>query len=607
MPLSKLQFKPGINTEVTPYTNEGGWLDCDKVRFRFGFPEKLGGWTKYSLNTFLGTCRSLHAWVTADGSKYMGVGTHLKFYIEEGTGFNDVTPLRKTTTGAATFTAVNGSSTLTINDPGNGAIEGDFVTFSSAASLGGNITADVLNQEYAIASIVDADNYTITASATANASDTGNGGGSTVAAYQINVGIDTVVPGTGWGAGTYSRGTWSSAATTVTGGGSLRLWSQDNYGDDLLFNIRDAAIYYWDKSNPNPLETRGVDLTTLSSSAPTVARQIMVSDRDRHVIAFGCNAFGSSTQDKLLIRFSDQESLTDWEPTATNTAGDLLVGVGSEIITAIETRREIIVITDASVHSMQFIGPPFTFGINRVSSGTTIAGPNAAVAVNDLVFWMGRNRFYVYDGQVNVLPCSVRDTVFSDYDVTQSDKTCAAVNSEFSEITWYYSSSGASTNDKYVTYNFAEKVWYYGSLSRTAWLDRGIKEYPVGAGTNAYLYNHENGLDDDGNPMTAYIESSPIEIQDGESFALIRRIIPDISFLDSDSGAAKEATFTLKAEDFPGTGYSRSYASTVTDADTQDFVRLRGRSVGLRVESTNLNMTWRLGSPRIDIRQDGRR
>ena len=607
MPLSKLQFKPGINTEVTPYTNEGGWLDCDKVRFRFGFPEKLGGWMKYSLNTFLGTCRSLHAWVTADGSEYMGVGTHLKFYIEEGTGFNDVTPLRETTTGAATFTAVNGSATLTVNDPGHGAIEGDYVTFTLAASLGGNITADVLNKEYSIASVVDTNNYTITASATANASDTGNGGGSTVAAYQINIGINTVVPGTGWGAGTYSRGTWGSAATVVAGGGSLRLWSQDNFGDDLLFNVRDAAIYYWDKSSPSPLQTRGADLASLGSSAPTVARQIMVSDRDRHVIAFGCNALGSSTQDKLLIRFSDQESLTDWEPTATNTAGDLLVGVGSEIITAIETRREIIVITDASVHSMQFIGPPFTFGINQLSTGTTIIGPNAAVAVNDMVFWMGRNRFYVYDGQVSVLPCTVRDTVFNDFDLTQGEKTYAAVNSEFGEITWFYSSNGASDNDKYVTYNFAEKVWYYGSMSRTAWIDRGIEDYPVAAGVTGYLYNHENGLDDDGSPMTAYIESSPIEIQDGESFALIRRLIPDISFLDSASGASKEATFTLKAEDFPGTGYTRSYASTVTDSDTQDFVRLRGRAVGLRVESTNLNMTWRLGSPRIDIRQDGRR
>jgi hypothetical protein len=605
MPLSKLQFKPGINTEVTPYTNEGGWLDCDKVRFRFGFPEKLGGWTKYASQTFAGVCRSLHAWVASDNSKYMGVGTHLKFYIEEGGSYNDITPIRLTTTNTATFSAVNGSTTITVTDAGNEVILGDSVTFSGASGLGGNITADILNQEYVVASVVDPNNYTIEASVSANASDTGNGGGSVIAEYQINIGINTVVPGTGWGAGTYSRGTWGSAATTVAGGGSLRLWRQDNFGDDLLFNIRDGAIYYWDKSLS--LTSRGVELTSLSSSAPSVARQIMVSDRDRHVLAFGCNPFGSSTQDKLLIRFSDQESLTDWEPTATNTAGDLLVGVGSEIIAAVETRREIIVITDESVHSVQFIGPPFTFGITQVSTGITIVGPNAAVAVNDLIFWMGRNRFYVYDGQVNVLPCTVRDTVFDDFDLTQGEKTYAAINSEFGEVTWFYSSNGSSVNDKYVTYNFVEKVWYYGTISRTAWIDRGIKDYPVGAAPNGYLYNHENGLDDDGSPMTAYIESSPIEIQDGESFALIRRLIPDISFLNSASGASKEATFTLKAEDFPGTGYTRSYASTVTDTDTQDFVRLRGRAVGLRVESTNLNMTWRLGSPRIDIRQDGRR
>ena len=605
MPLTKLQFKPGINTEVTPYTNEGGWLDCDKVRFRFGFPEKLGGWVKYASQTFAGVCRSLHAWVASDNSKYMGVGTHLKFYIEEGGSYNDITPIRLTTTNTATFSAVNGSTTITVTDAGNGVILGDSVTFSGASGLGGNITADILNQEYVVASVVDPGNYTIEASVSANASDNGNGGGSVTAEYQINIGINTVVPGTGWGAGTYSRGTWGSAATTVAGGGSLRLWRQDNFGDDLLFNIRDGAIYYWDKSLS--LSSRGVDLTSLSSSAPSVARQIMVSDRDRHVLAFGCNPFGSSTQDKLLIRFSDQESLTDWEPTATNTAGDLLVGVGSEIIAAVETRREIIVITDESVHSVQFIGPPFTFGINQVSTGITIAGPNAAVAVNDLIFWMGSNRFYVYDGQVNVLPCTVRDTVFNDFDLTQGEKTYAAINSEFGEVTWFYSSNGSSINDKYVTYNFVEKVWYYGTISRTAWIDRGIKDYPVGAAPNGYLYNHEDGLDDDGSPMTAYIESSPIEIQDGESFALIRKLIPDISFLDSASGASKEATFTLKAEDFPGTGYTRSYASTVTDSDTQDFVRLRGRAVGLRVESTNLNMTWRLGSPRIDIRQDGRR
>jgi hypothetical protein len=605
MAFSKLQFKPGVNTEVTSYTNEGGWNNCDKVRFRFGFPEKLGGWVKYSLNTFEGICRSLHAWVTSDGSKLMGVGTHLKFYVEEGTGFNDITPLRNTTTGSATFAATNGSTTLTVTDSSHGATVGDYVTFSDAASLGGNITAAILNIEYEVVTVPTSNTFTITASVAANSSDTGNGGGSTVAAYQLNTGINTVVPGNGWGAGTWGRGTWGSAATEVTGGGTLRLWSQDNFNDDLIFNLRDGAIYYWDQSAG--FANRAVNLTTLSTTAPSVARQIMVSDRDKHVIAFGCNPADTSTQSKLIIRFSSRNSATDWSETGTSSGGTLFIGSGSEIVRAIETRREIVVLTDSSVYSMQYIGDPLVFGINQISVGTSVVGPNAVAAVNDLVYWMGENRFYVYDGQVNILPCTVRDTVFSDFNLTQGEKAFAAVNSEFGEITWYYTSASSSTNDKYVTYNFFEKVWYFGTIARTAWLDRGIKPYAVGAGTTGYLYNHENGLDDDGSAMTAFIESSPVDIQDGESYSFIRKLIPDINFLDSASGATKEVTFTLKAEDFPGTGYTRTSASTVDSTATQNHVRLRGRAVGLRVESTEANMTWRLGSPRIEIQPDGKR
>ena len=333
MPLSSLKFKPGVNTEFTSYSNEGGWKDCDKVRFRFGFPEKLGGWIKFSLKTFLGTCRSLHAWVALDGAKFLGVGTHKKFYIEEGGSFNDVTPIRKTTTNAATFAATNGSTTITVTDNGHEAIVGDFVTFSGAATLGGNITAAVLNIEYEIVTVPTANTYTITTSVAANSSDSGNGGGSVVAKYQISVGIDTVVPGTGWGAGTWGRGTWGSAATTVAGGGNIRIFTQDNFGEDLIFNIVDGSIYYWDRTNG--LTTRAVELSTLDTNAPTVAKKIIVSDRDRHVLAFGTNAIGSSTQDKLLIRFSSQENPFDWNPTATNTAGDLLVGTGSQIVNAV--------------------------------------------------------------------------------------------------------------------------------------------------------------------------------------------------------------------------------------------------------------------------------
>ena len=606
MPLNKLQFKPGINTEVTAYSNEGGWLDADKVRFRFGFPEKLGGWTKYvSHTTFLGACRSLHAWRALDNSEFLGVGTNIKFYIEEGGSYNDVTPLRNTTTGTASFAASNGSTTLTVTDNNHGAIVGDFVTFSGAVSLGGNITADVLNIEYEVVSVVDSNNYTVTSAVAANASDSGNGGGSIVAAYQINIGVDTVVPGNGWGAGFFSRGTWGSATTEVAGGESLRIWSQDNFGEDLVFCIRDGSVYYWDKTSG--IGSRAVALSTLGADAPVVARQMIVSDRDRHVIAMGCNPVGSSVQDKLLIRFSSQEDATDWLPTATNSAGDLVVGSGSEIIAAVETRREVVVITDSSVHSLQYIGPPLSFGLTQLSTGTTIMGANSAIAINDAVLWMGRNRFYIYDGQVQILPCSVRDTVFDDFNVTQNDKVFACVNSEFSEVTWFYPSANASSNDRYVTFNYAEKVWYYGTLARTAWLDRGLKEYPIAASTDGYLYNHENGPDADGTAMSAYIESSPIEISAGESYSFIRRLIPDVSFLNTADTADKELTMTIKAEDFPGTGYVRSYASTVTSDDTQNHVRIRGRAVGLRIESSNLGVTWRLGSPRIDVRQDGRR
>jgi hypothetical protein len=605
MPLSKLQFKPGINTELTAYANEGGWLDSDKVRFRFGYPEKIGGWTKYSTNPFLGACRSLHNWRALDNSEYLGVGTNLKFYIEQGLTFYDVTPLRATTVGTATFSATSGSTTLTVTDSGHGALQGDFVTFSGASSLGGVITGTVLNKEYEIVLIIDSSNYTITSAVAANGSDTGNGGASVTAAYQINVGIDTVVPGNGWGAGVFSRGTWGSGATTVAGGESLRAWSQDNFGEDLLLCIRDGAVYYWDKTNG--VATRAVTLASLSSSAPTIARQVAISDRDRHAIAFGCNPFGSAVQDKLLIRFSDQENLTDWEPTATNTAGDLIVGTGSEIVAAVETRREVVILTDASVHSMQYIGPPFTFGLNQISLGTSIAGVNSAAAVNDAVFWMGKDRFYLYEGQVITLPCTVLDTVFDDFNYSQSDKVDASVNSKFNEITWFYPSASSDNNDKYVTFNYQEKVWYYGSLARTAWLDRSIKEFPIGASSDGYLYNHENGVDADGQPLTAYIESSPVDIQEGENFAFIRRLLPDVSFLNSTSGADKEVTFTLKMENFPGTGYTQSYASSVTDNATQNHVRIRGRAVGLRLESSNLGVTWRLGNPRIDIRPDGRR
>ena len=636
MPLTKLQFRPGINKEATSYSNEGGWNDCDKVRFKQGFPEKIGGWTKKGSNSFLGTCRALHPWQTLALEKFVGLGTSDKYYIEEGEAYYDITPLRSTTAaGDVTFSASNGSSTITVTDAGHGAIAGDFVTFSGAATLGGNITANVLNQEYEVNSVTDTNTYTILArevstlgsvtvdgsytptQVNANSSDTGNGGSSVVGKYQISKGLDTGVGGNGWGAGTWGRLTWGSGAT-ITTTSVLRLWSHDNFGEDLLINVRNAGIYYWDKTNG--LTTRAVELNTLagSSKAPTIATQVLVSDRDRHIIAFGCDPESNiGTQDPLVIRFSSQESLTDWESKATNTAGELRLGSGSEIVCATETRQQVLVFTDASLYTMQFIGPPFTFGINLISENISIRSSMASIAVEDAVFWMGINDFYVYAGSVNKIPCTVKDHVFGNINKEQASKVFAAANASFSEIWWFYPSSDSTEIDKYVIFNYQQKIWYVGSLNRTAWMDRGVSELPIAASTDGYLYDHETG-DDDGstNPVSAisaHIESSQMDIADGDQFSFITRIIPDLTFRNSADGST--ATLTLKTRNAPGGDYLQTDSASVTKSATvpveqftQDArVRLRGRSFALRVESTTTGIGWRLGSPRIDIRPDGRR
>jgi hypothetical protein len=713
MPLTKLQFKPGINREVTSYSNEGGWRDCDKIRFRFGFPEKMGGWEKYTSSTYLGTARALHNWIALDGSNYLGIGSHLKYYIEEGGTLNDITPIRTTTAaGDVTFAATNGSTTITVTDTSHGANQFDFVTFSGAVSLGGVITAAVLNIEYQIARIVDANTYEVTAAVAANSSDTGNGGSSVVGEYQINVGLNTTVGGTGWTAGLYGGLTTTALQTTVNEGGVLsasdttitvtsatgivasdvilignelilvggissndltsctrghsgtaaashadgsvvqlalgnanpaddfsgwgqaasggltattqiRLWSHDNFGEDLLINPRDDEIYYWDRTNN--LSTRAVKLNSIAGtkrSVPTLCKQILVSDRDRHVIAFGSDGInasssavdGDGTQDPLLIRFSDQENPTEWYPTSANTAGDLRLGAGSSFVQAVETKREILVWTDTALTSMRFIGPPFTFGLQQLSSNITIMSPNSAVSTEDFVFWMGIDTFYVYAGQTQTLPCTVKDKVFLDFNLSEREKVVAGVNSEFSEVTWFYPSAGASDNDRYVTYNYLEKVWYFGTIERTAWLDRGTRTFPVAVG-DGYIYNHEFGYDDDGAAMNSFIESAAIDIGDGDRFTYLRKVIPDLTFDGSTNLATPQATFTVKARNNPGADFdstqsgttTRTQATPVEEFTEQLDLRVRGRSFALRVESGALGSKWKLGSPRVDIRQDGRR
>jgi hypothetical protein len=619
MPFLKLQFRPGLVKDTTAYVNEGGWSDCDKVRFRMGYPETIGGWERVSNFQFLGICRGMHSWVTLIGTQLIGVGTNLKYYIFRGGAYYDVTPIRVTTSaGDVTFAATDGSSVITVSDTAHGAVLNDFVTFSGAVSLGGNITATILNAEHQITSIIDDDSYTISVSATANASDSGNGGASVVGAYQINTGLDTASNGNGWGADPWGAGGWGDPANITIPSAQLRIWSQDNFGEDLVMNVSDGGIYYWDASLG--VATRAVALSTLSGAnkTPTIAKKVLLSDRDRHLIAFGCDdEFSIGTQDPLLIRFSDQESLTQWETLPTNTAGSLRISSGSEIITAVKTKQQVVIFTDISVHVMQYIGAPFTFGLSEVSSNTTIAGQNAAVSVNDTVYWMGIGSFYAYNGTVQQIPCPILEYIFDDFNISQSSKVFAGHNVEHSEVWWFYPSAATNNNDKYVIYNYAQNIWYFGNLARTAWISQGVLQYPVAASTDGYLYYHEYGLNDGSqNPPVAiasYIESNPVDLGDGDNFMFVSRIVPDMTFRDSTNSPA--ATFTLKAKDFPGSAFvgsdsqvaSRTASVPIEQYTNELFVRLRGRSIALRVESDQVGTGWRLGNPRLEVRPDGRR
>jgi len=703
MPLTKLQFKPGINREVTSYTNEGGWFDMDKVRFRFGFPEKIGGWKRFTGVAFLGTCRALHSWKALDGTEFIGVGTHLKYYILEGQQYYDITPLRLTTsagdatflTGADTLNGAiaadsetitidsatgfpvsgrvkiddeiityasissvtlqgcargqNGTTaashadgaaiaccTITVTEAEHGALDNDFVTFTDAASLGGLITAAVLNQEYQVTTVVSANSYQIEARTVSsiasitttdgldptflfcNTSDSGTGGSSTVAAYQINTGLDTTISGNGWNAGTWGRGTWNSATDLSASGQTLRLWSHDNFGEDLLINDRDGNIYYWNKTDGTGVRAQALSSLTNSDGAPTSGKIVLVSDVSRHVIVFGCDPENSTEQDPLLVRFGSQESLITWSAAATNTAGDLRIGSGSEIIAAIETKQQIIIFTDVSLHAMQFLGPPFTFGINMVSDNLTIMSPLSAINVEDTIFWMGQEEFYSYSGSVQRLACTVRDFIFSDFNFLQKEKVTAATNTAFGEVWWFYPSASSQENDKYVVFNYQQNVWYYGDMARTVWMDRGINADPIAAGTDHYLYSHESGFDDGSTePVTAisaYIESSQIDMGDGDHFLFMTRMVPDVTFRNS-TASSPAATMTLQARNYPGGLYLQTQAKAVTRTSTvpieqwtnQVNVRLRGRAFSLKVASSDTGVGWRLGTPRVDIRPDGRR
>lgn len=621
MPLSKFIFRPGIMREGTDYDNEGGWFDGNLVRFKSGRAEKIGGWRKDSVNSFLGTCRELSSWVALDGSKYLGLGTNKKYYIQDGDVFNDVTPIRATTgANEISFAATNGSNILTITDTAHGAVQGDFVTYSGCASLGGLITAGVLNQEYEITTVTNANVYTLLAkdtsgnSVSANGSDTGNGQGTIIGNYQINIGLDEYVSSTGWGAGLWGTGTFGSA-TALSFTNQLRLWSADNFGEDLVSCGRNGGIFYWKKSDG--LTTRAVLLAskTGANQVPTVGLQTIVSEKDRHLIVLGADNLSGDTRtgviDPMLIAFSDQENELEFEPRTTNTAGSLRLSEGSIIVGSVKARQEILVWTDTALYSMQFVGPPFTFSINLINNNTGLIAPNAAVTSPAGVYWMGYDSFYVYNGSVQKIPCSVLSYVFDNLNVGQSYKILAFTNNRFNEVGWFYVSSDSTEIDQYVTYNYAEKSWSYGVLSRTAWLDSGTESYPRATSSN-YIYEHEFGYDDDGSPMTnVFIESSDFDIGDGEQFAFISRIIPDLRFVSNSSGGA--VNMVLKTRNTPGDTLATNSTNVITSTTSQSFVRARARQAAVRIESddndtsSNASVGWRLGATRLDVRPDGRR
>jgi hypothetical protein len=626
MPLKKLSLKPGVNKENTRYTNENGWYECDKVRFRQGTPEKIGGWARISASTFLGVCRSLWNWVTLGNLNLIALGTNLKFYIARGGVYFDITPIRATVTINNNPFALTASTTVTVTDTAHGCVTGDFVTFSGAVDIGGvgtNVTAAVLNQEFQV-TVLTVDTYTITISVVPNATaiaGSPGGGAAVVAAYQLNIGSATAIPLTGWGAGAWSAGAWGVGGTSNT---SIQLWSQKNWGEDLVFGPRGGGMYYWDATTG--VTTRGVDLSTVSGAngVPTKQNLVFVSDINRFVFAFGCNEIGSSVLDPMLIRWSDQESTTDWTPAATNQAGSLRLSDGSEIIAAIQARQEIVVFTDSAVYSLQYLGAPDVWGAQTLGSNISILSPNAVAIGSGRIYWMGVDKFYVYDGRIQTLKCDLRRHIFGDFNQSQAAQVFAGTNEGFNEIWWFYCSANSMDIDRYVVYNYAEEIWYYGTMARTAWLDSGLLDYPIAATYLGNIVEHENGVDDNatGTPtaINAYIESAEFDIEDGQNFGFIWRMLPDVTFVGSTANNPA-ITMSLIPMKGSGSGFNNpqslggSSSAAVTRTATVPieqftnivYIRVRGRQLIMKAESNALGVTWQLGSPRIDVRMDGRR
>lgn len=615
MPLKKLQLKPGVNRENTRYTNEGGWYSCDKVRFRQGTPEKIGGWQRASTETYNGVCRSFWQWATLAGSPYLGVGTNTKYYVYYGGAYYDITPIVATATLTNPFVTTAGSNTVTVNHIAHGTTDGTFVTFSGASLVGGLN----LNGEYQI-TVLTNDTYTITAAS--NAVTSATGGGTVTAAYQVNAGTQIAVALSGWGAGAWGLGLWGIGANT---GSNIRIWNHQNFGQDLIFGPKGGEMYYWPAAAG--FNTRGTALTaeTGASDVPIIQNLFLVSDASRFVMAFGCNDYGSTQLDPMLIRWSDQESAVNWTPAATNQAGSLRLSHGSRIEAVLQTRQEILVWTDTSLYGIQYLGPPVVWGSQLLTDNISIVSDRAAILAAGVTYWMGEDKFYTYDGRVNTLNCDLRHHVFSDINQNQYPQIFAGTNEQFNEVWWFYCSSNSTVVDRYVVYNYLEKVWYYGTMSRTAWTDIGVTtNYPIAATYVNNIVQHEVGNDDNSTattlPIEAYITSAEFDIEDGDRFGFVWRILPDVTFRGSNA-SSPSATMTLLPLQNSGSGYNspasvggsdngvvtRTATVPIEQFTQQVNVRVRGRQMSIKMASDGVGVQWQMGSPRLDIRQDGRK
>jgi len=615
--IQAIKLKPGINREGTRYTTEGGYYDGDKIRFRQGTPEKIGGWAQISTSNFEGVCRSLHNWVTLGGQNLIGVGTHLKFYVENIGSYFDITPLRATNALTNPFATTSGSAVVTVTDSNSGYQNGDYVTFSNATAVGGL----TLNGEFVVSLSVTtaANSYTITAAS--NASSSATGGGTVSAAYQINVGNPFAVPIEGWGASSWGSGAWNVGESSTT---EIRFFSQSNFGEDLIFGNNGGSIFYWDATGS--VTTRAVLLSTLSgaSDVPAIQNLILVSDISRFVFCFGTNPIGSNTIDPTLLRWSDQEDATNWTPSATNQAGSLRLSRGTKIVAASQARQEVLVWTDSSLYSLQYVGAPAVWAATLVGENISISSQNAVAYANGVAYWMGKDKFYMYDGRTQPLKCDVRKYIFNDFNTAQYSQVFSGTNESFHEVWWFYCSDGETNIDKYVIYNYLDKIWYYGTLARTAWLDSGLRDSPLAATYTLNLVDHENGVDDNQTTSTAaiaaFIESSDFDIGDGDRFSLVNRVVPDVSF-DGSTATNPAATLTLHALASSGSGRNSPVSeggvnnATVTRTATSPVevftdlinIRVRGRQLSMKFSSSATGVTWQLGTPRLDIRPDGRR